>query len=104
MTAVTEKPKSIADHITSTPGVCGGKPCIAGTRISVLDIYAAHELGGLTPDEIVSQYPTISLADVHSALAYYYDHRNEIEQSYKDCDLAIEEVKKALGPDRCKQL
>jgi uncharacterized protein (DUF433 family) len=75
----------IRQHITKTPGVCGGRACIAGHRIRVLDIVVLHERRGLSPEEIVYQYPSITLADVHAALAYYFDHREEIQaDSQKD--------------------
>jgi uncharacterized protein (DUF433 family) len=93
----------LANRITSTPGVCGGKPCIAGTRIRVLDVYAMYELGGKTPDEIVAAYPHISLAKVHSALAYYYSHMDEIRQSYRDEDRIVDELKAKLGPGPLEQ-
>jgi uncharacterized protein (DUF433 family) len=67
-------------HIEKKPGVCGGKACVAGTRIRVQDIYVWHELQGQSPDEIVSRFPQLSLADVHAALAYYWDNRGEIQQ------------------------
>jgi uncharacterized protein (DUF433 family) len=62
-------------HIESRPGKCGGKPCISGTRIRVWDIYILHERQGKTADEIIGDYPELPLADVHAALAYYYDHK-----------------------------
>jgi uncharacterized protein (DUF433 family) len=71
------------DRITRTPGVCGGKACIAGHRVRVLDIVAWNEHQGMTPDEIVSHVPTITLADVHAALAYYFDHVEEIQQEIR---------------------
>jgi uncharacterized protein (DUF433 family) len=72
------------DRITKTPGVCGGKACIAGHRVRVLDIVEWHEHQGITPDEIVSHVPSITLADVHAALAYYFDHIDEIQQEMRD--------------------
>ena len=74
----------ISQHIEITPGVCGGKPRIAGHRIRVEDIVIWHERMGLSPDEIVSQYPTITLADVYAALAYYHDHIEEIRQQIRE--------------------
>lgn len=68
----------MGDRITRTPGVCGGKACIAGHRVRVLDIVSWYEHQGLSPDDIVSEIPSVSLADVHTALAYYYDHLDEI--------------------------
>jgi len=68
----------IREHIDATPGICGGRPRIAGHRIRVMDVVVLHEQLGLSPDEIVSTYPSLTLADVHAALAYYFDHRDEI--------------------------
>jgi uncharacterized protein (DUF433 family) len=67
------------ERIVSTPGTCGGKPRIAGHRIKVADIAISYERTGLNPDEIVSTWPTLALSDVHAALAYYYDHRDQID-------------------------
>ena len=69
-------------HIVRTPGVVDGEPRIAGRRIRVRDIVAARDLRGLTPEEIAaSVYPELTLAEVYCALAYYEDHRDEIEQA-----------------------
>lgn len=80
-------------HIVSTPGVVGGKPRIAGSRIRVLDIVVWHEKRGLSPDRIVDLYPELSLVDVHAALAYYFDHRSEIEGEFRREVKIIEEAK-----------
>ena len=71
---------TIAPHIEITPGVCGGKPRIAGHRIKVQDIVIWHERMRMSVDEIIYHHPTISLADVYAALTYYHDHREEIRQ------------------------
>jgi uncharacterized protein (DUF433 family) len=70
----------ISQHIEITPGICGGKPRIAGHRIKVQDIVIWHERMGMSPDKIVYNHPNITLADVYAALAYYHDHREEIRQ------------------------
>jgi uncharacterized protein (DUF433 family) len=67
-------------HVTSTPGVCGGKPCVAGTRIRVSDV-AALAQSGHSPDEILANFPSLKLADVHAALAHYYDNQAEIDRA-----------------------
>ena len=67
------------DHIEISPQKCGGRPCIAGTRIRVQDVYIWHELQGQTPEEIVTDFKQLTLADVYAALAYYHDHREAIE-------------------------
>jgi hypothetical protein len=49
-----------------------------------MDIVVWHEARGRSPDEIVAMFPGITLADIHSALAYYFDHRSEIEAEFRD--------------------
>ncbi len=56
----------------------GGKPCIAGHRIRVMDIYIWHELDGQSADEIVADFPQLSHADVYSALAYFWENREAV--------------------------
>jgi uncharacterized protein (DUF433 family) len=83
----------IAEHIEITPGICGGKPRIAGHRIKVQDVVLWHERMGLSPDEIVSQHPTITLADVYAALAYYHDHFEIIRQQIQEGEAFVEELR-----------
>ena len=72
----------LGQHIVKTPGVMGGKPRIDGHRIRVSDIVVWHEKRGWSPDEIVDQFPGLTLADVYAALAYYFDHHAEIEDEF----------------------
>ena len=67
-------------HIEATPGICGGRPRIRGTRIRVQDIVVWHERMNLSSDEIASRHPQVNLAAIYAALAYYHDHRAEIDQ------------------------
>ena len=85
---------STTERVTRIPAVCGGRACIAGHRVRVLDIVIWHEHQGLTPDEIVSQIPSITLADVHAALAYYYDHREEIQEEIRVEREQAEEIRR----------
>lgn len=80
-------------RIEKTPGVCGGKACIAGHRVRVLDIAVWHEKRGYSPDEIVDVFPGISLADVYASLAYYFENRDEIESEFRKEDAAAEWLK-----------
>ena len=70
----------LTQHIEVTPGVVGGKPRIAGHRITVQNIVIWHERMGMSADEIATEYG-LTLADVFAALTYYYDHRAEIDDS-----------------------
>lgn len=89
------------EHITKTPGFCGGKACIAGHRIRVLDIAIYHD-DGRTPAEIVEMFPSITEADVHAAIAYYLDHREEIEEDLRRGREKEEELR-AIFPSKLKQ-
>lgn len=73
----------LAQHIEKTPGICGGKARIAGHSIRVMDIVVWHEMRGRCPEEIIEMFPGITLADVHAALAYYFDNREEIEADFR---------------------
>ena len=81
-------------YIAKDPAVCGGKACIEATRIRVLDIACAAEHLALSPDEICDQYPELTLAQVHSALAYYYDHRDEIQADMAADRRAVERFRR----------
>ena len=64
-------------HVTKTPGVCGGKACIDGTRIRVNNVVFLHK-DGANDEKIREAYPDLTPAQIHAALAYYYDNREEI--------------------------
>ena len=82
-------------HIEITKGVAGGKPRIAGHRITVQNIAIWHEWLQLTADEIAAEFD-LSLADVYAALAYYYDHREEIDQSIKENKSFVEILRRKI--------
>lgn len=84
-------------HIEIKPDRCGGKPCIAGTRIRVWDVHVWHNLRGQSPEQIIAEFPQLSLADVHSALAYYSDHREEIQRQAKEDEEFVAEMKHEQG-------
>ena len=84
--------KTLDQHIDSTPGVAGGKARIAGRRITVEDIVVWHERLGKSVDEIATDYD-LSLADVHAALAYYFDHRAEIDKQMTENNAFVEALK-----------
>ena len=81
MATVTE----IGSLISQRPEIRGGRPCIAGTGVSVRRIAVWHNMG-YTPEEIANNFGHVSLAQVHAALAYYYANKAEI-----DADLEAEE-------------
>ncbi len=91
----------ITEHIEATPGVCGGKPRLVGRRIRVQDIVVEHEVHGRCPDEIVDGYDGVTLADVYAALAYYFDHREEIRRDMDEDEAFVARFKKQYPSQRC---
>jgi uncharacterized protein (DUF433 family) len=76
--AMATATKTAYAHIVKEAGYCGGKAAIENTRVRVMNVVFLHKQG-TTPDEILAAYPHLSLALVHAALAYDYDHVDEIE-------------------------
>ena len=87
--------KILDRHIEITPGVAGGKPRIAGHRITVQNIVIWHEWLGHSADEIATEYG-LTLADVYAALAYYYDHQLEIDQAIKAGEAFVEALRQQI--------
>ena len=85
-------------HIESAPGRCGGKPCIVGHRIRVQDIVFWTEQG-MSPDDIANAYPQLTLADVHAALAYYFDNIEAINRDMQEDEELVARMKAAQGPN-----
>lgn len=81
-------------HIIKTPGVCGGKACIKGHRVRVMDIVVWHEMRNYSAEEIIAMFPGITLADVYAALTYYLDNRQEIEADFAENDALAQELMK----------
>jgi len=73
-------PKVAHPHITHDPAVCGGSAIIHGTRFPVRSVAMYVLQHGLTPEELVAKFSHLSLAQIHDALAYYYDNRQEVER------------------------
>ncbi len=67
-------------YIVTDPITCGGRPHIAGTRITVRTVVIAVLLQGLWPEELLQHYPHLTLSGIHDALSYYYDHREAIDR------------------------
>lgn len=66
-------------EIVRTEDVLGGEPRLAGRRISVLQIADMVLDGGHSPEYVADQLD-VALAEVHTALAYYYEHTDEMDE------------------------
>jgi hypothetical protein len=67
-----------------------------------MDIAIMYELQGMSPDEIVEQYPSITLSDVHAALAYYYDNTEEIQEDIRRNE-EVAEMYRSQFPSKLKE-
>ena len=84
--------------LSQTPGVCGGRLCLAGTGISVRRIAVLHNKG-MTVDEIVKNWGYISVAQVHAALAYYHANKAEMDAALEEEEREYDRLA-ALHPAR----
>jgi uncharacterized protein (DUF433 family) len=70
-------------HVATNPRILNGAPVIKGTRIAVRTIAGYYQLG-MTPDEILQSLPHLTQAQLHAALAYYFDHQKAIDRDLKE--------------------
>jgi uncharacterized protein (DUF433 family) len=73
--------------VESTPGVCGGEPCIVRTRIPVWVLEQARRLG-TSEEDLLRSYPTLRAEDLANAWAYVRSHRDEIEEQIRENEAA----------------
>lgn len=90
-------------HIEVNPKICAGQPHICDTRITVSLIACEVESLRMSPDEVIAAHPHLSLAQVHAALAYFYDHRDEIDLAMRDAE-EVESRLRERFPARIKEL
>jgi uncharacterized protein (DUF433 family) len=81
----------IGNLIISQPDVKGGRPCIAGTGITVHRIVTWYKQG-FTPEQIADEYQHLNLAQVYAALAYYHANQAEIEAELAAEDAEVERL------------
>ncbi|HEX6904464.1 MAG TPA: DUF433 domain-containing protein [Thermoanaerobaculia bacterium] len=82
-------------HIeTDTNGV----PYILGTTMKIVELVMAQRAHGWSPEELFFQYPHLSLSQIHSALAYYWDHQAELDADIERRSRFVEEIRRETGP------
>ena len=82
-------------HVERRPGVQGGIPVIRGTRFPVQSVAIYVLRRGMTPEEMVARWKRLTLSQIHGALAYYYDHKAEIDRSIRANERAIDRLSRA---------
>jgi uncharacterized protein (DUF433 family) len=79
------------ETIVSDPQVRGGQPIIAGTNLRVSDLIASHLYRGLAPEELAVNFK-LSLGQVYAALAYYYQHKAEMDMQMREDTAKAEQI------------
>lgn len=80
-------------YIVKSPEICSGSPVIIGTRMRVIDIAIEYDMLSWSPDKILEAHPHINLAQLHDALSYYYEHKEEMDEEIQTRIQKAEELK-----------
>lgn len=81
-------------YISVNKKIRDGEPVIASTGIRVLDIAVRYEIMGMAPEDIIIAFPHLTLSQVHDALSYYYEHKHDIDKTWKDALKKVETLKR----------
>ena len=93
---LTETPMKTIESINliyRDPKVRGGRPCIVGTGLRVMDIVLEQRHGESREAEKIAGVFEVGLAEVHAALAYYHAHKDEIDSDICEDDAYFEQLK-----------
>ena len=71
-------------YVVRTGNLAGGAPVVAGTKFPVRSVIQYVLRQGLTPEELVREFPQLSLPKIYDALSYYYDHRDELDREMSE--------------------
>lgn len=77
-----------------------GVPTIAGTSMKVVDLVVAQMAYGWSPQELHFQHPYLTLGQIHSALAYYWDHKEALDADIEQRWQFAEQSRREAGPSR----
>ncbi len=73
-------------------------PMIAGTTMKLVELVLDHLAYGWSPEELHFQHPYLTMGQVYSALAYYWDHKAEMDEDIERGLQAVDEMRKAIRP------
>lgn len=77
-----------------------GVPLIEGTTTKVVELVLETIAYGWSPDELQFQHPHLTLGQIHSALAYYWDHKEEIDRDIERRLERVDQLRREVGPSR----
>jgi uncharacterized protein (DUF433 family) len=77
-----------------------GTPLIEGTTMKVVELVLETHAYGWSPDELQFQHPYLTLGQIHSALAYYWDHKEELDRDIESRMERVEQIRRDVGPSQ----
>jgi uncharacterized protein (DUF433 family) len=77
-----------------------GVPRIEGTTMKIVELILETHAYGWSPDELQFQHPYITLGQIHSALAYCWDHKDEFDRDIERRLERVEQIRRDVGPSR----
>ena len=80
-----------------------GVPWVDDTNTKVREIVLDVLAYGWSPQEIQLNHPHLSLAQIHAALTYYYDHKTDLDREIAESETRIAELRKQAGPSLVKK-
>ena len=94
---MTQDVLTLYEHIVID---AAGVPYIAGTSMKVVELVSSKLAYGWSPEELLFQYPHLTLGEIYAALAYYWDHKDEIDADMVRRDRYVEEMRREAGPSK----
>lgn len=89
--SLVEPEHYVFPHITKIPDLCGGYATIDGHRLRVIDIVYMHQWGYI-PEKMIEKYDFLSPVQIYSALAYYYENREELDKEIREYEEYFERM------------
>lgn len=77
-----------------------GTPCISGTTMKLVELILDNIAYGWSPEELHFQHPYLSMGQIHSALAYYWDHKQAVDQDIERRLALANSIERELQPSR----
>ncbi|HEX8179643.1 MAG TPA: DUF433 domain-containing protein [Pyrinomonadaceae bacterium] len=77
-----------------------GVPIIVGTTMKVIELVLETHAYGWSPDELQFQHPYLTLGQIHSALAYYWDHKEDLDRDIERRLERVEQIRRDVGPSQ----
>jgi uncharacterized protein (DUF433 family) len=75
-----------------------GNAILAGTTMKIVELVMAQHAYGWSPEELHFQHPDLTLGQIHSALAYYWDHQEELDADIERRSRFAEQARREAGP------